>query len=285
MAAQRSQGLAVGLAAIGLCFVVERQEPGLVFAGAIRPRAVPRFLGVGCKQGRGQHASEWRGVTWHENSCKWQAHLQDPTSGEPVSLGVYQSERDAAKAFDRASLAILGSSVPTNFPAESYLDADIVEEGRRLKNFWEPRPSEHYNGVYQTRGSSRWKAEISLYGVTQFLDYFQSEDEAARAFDDALRSTGAERASQLRLLNFRQNEDYFDEETWEDEPIPRGATSCFLGVTYHQPTGKYLARVGRRHVGLFQTEIEAGRAFDEASYARGGPTNFPPSDYVAEVRA
>jgi len=126
------------------------------------------------------------------------------------------------------------------------------------------------------RGSSKWKAEIEFYGVKQFLDDFSDELEAAKAVDDAIRATGGEKALLLEKLNFLQDDDYFEEDDWEEEPIPRGASSRFLGVIYHQPSGKFLAKLGRRHLGLYETEDGAARAFDEASEAAGGPTNFRP---------
>lgn len=221
-------------------------------------------------------SSEFRGVTRHESNGEWVAHVKDPRGGEDISLGLFKSKRDAAKAFDCATLVLGAAPEGTNFPAGSYEQQELDEMATRLRDHWRPMPSSKYYGVYQTRSNGLWKAEIELYGVKQFLDFFSDELEAAEAVDNAIRSTGAEKATQLQMLNFRMANDYFDADSWEEEQIPRGATSRFLGVTYHQPTGQFLAKIGRRHLGLFESELLAARAFDKASHAKGGPTNFPP---------
>jgi len=250
---------------------------GIAFAGALRPGSPAlRSRGRTCRRAR--HTSRFQGVTWHERSSLWQAHVKDPASGTPVSLGTFESEVDAAQAWDCAQLGLQGRNATTNFELFHYSKADIVEEKRRLEEYYRPRPSAEYNGVYTTRSSSKWKAEIKLYGLTQFLAEYDTEIEAAKAVDAAIRSTGAEKKLQLSLLNFKEERDYFREETWQDERTPRGEDSCFLGVTYHQPSGKYLAKLGRRHVGLFESELDAARAFDEASHAEGGLTNFWPGE-------
>lgn len=248
----------------------------MVFVETAKPRFTPlrRRSRV---QRFAQHNSQFHGVSWHQASGQWQAHVPDPATGHAVSLGLFASERDAAEAVDCARLVLEGESANTNLPSKFYSRARIKAEEQRLRDFWRPRPSSQYYGVYKTRGSTKWKAEIELHGVKQFLDYFDDELEAAQAVDDAIRSTGVEKALQLPLLNFRREGDYFVEQTWNQESTPRGASSCFLGVTYHQPSNKYLAKLGRRHLGLFDTELEAARAFDEASHAVAGPTNFQPS--------
>eukprot|EP00448_Togula_jolla_P028540 CAMPEP_0170619524 /NCGR_PEP_ID=MMETSP0224-20130122/27563_1 /TAXON_ID=285029 /ORGANISM="Togula jolla, Strain CCCM 725" /LENGTH=255 /DNA_ID=CAMNT_0010945621 /DNA_START=248 /DNA_END=1015 /DNA_ORIENTATION=- len=219
-------------------------------------------------------ASDFTGVAWHETIQQWQAHVPDPVSGKPISLGLFGSQRDAAQAFDCASIVLKGDSASTNFPSDTYTKDDLFRAERILKDFWRPRPSSQYRGVYRTRGSSKWRAEVELHGVKQFIDNFDDELEAANAADNAVRSTGVERVLQLQTLNFVRDEDHFKENTWEEEVIPRGASSRFLGVSFHQPSAMYLARLGRKHVGLYPTELEAAKAFDEASHAVGGVTNF-----------
>lgn len=218
----------------------------------------------------------YRGVTWHARSHRWQAHVDDPATGAAVSLGHFGAEREAAKAFDCAMIVLEGRSTATNFEAERYTKAELEAATAELRDFWRPRPSATYHGVYQTRGCSKWKAEIELYDVKQFIGEFEEEETAARALDNALRSTGAERVMTLQYLNFKQASDYFSEDQWEEEKVPRGATSRFLGVSYHQRSSQYVAKLGRRHIGVFASELEAAQAFDEASGALGGLTNFQP---------
>jgi len=284
----RRQGRLLALLTSGFCLAAVFLARCSAFAGAAGPcRGGSRRQAniVGRRQGSGQAASSYQGVSWHEASHKWMASLSDPAKGVVIALGIFEVQTDAAKAFDQASLAILGPGASTNFPASKYEAADIEEAGRRVKSFWEPRASTKYNGVYRTRGSTLWHAEISLGKHRQFIDLFETEEAAARAHDEAVRDTKAPKAVQLTMLNFKQPDDYFDEDTWEDEQAPREASSVFIGVDYHSPSGNYRAKKGLRPLGLFPTEIEAARAFDKASLSKGGPTNFMPPPSIAEERA
>jgi len=225
-----------------------------------------------------QRSSEFLGVSWHGGSRQWQAEVDDPETQELVKLGLFSSERDAARAVDCAKLVLHGPHASTNFPVETYSEEDIEDRKRQFEDRWHVRPSSTYHGVYKIAGSGGWKAELEMHGVKQFLGDFETEIDAAEAVDSAIRSTGVERALQLSQLNFRRVGDYFSEETWDDEPIPRGWTSRFLGVSWHQPSGQFRARLRRKHLGLFEDESEAAKAFDEASHAEGGCTNFEPVD-------
>jgi len=224
-----------------------------------------------------QRSSAFLGVSWHEGSRQWQAEVDDPKTQELVRLGLFTAERDAAHVADCAKLVLHGTDATTNFPADSYSKEDIEDQKRLLEDVWHVRHSSTYRGVYRIAGSNGWKAEFEMHHVKQFLGDFDTEIEAAEAVDCAIRSTGVERALRLPQLNFRHAGDYFSEETWQEEPIPRGWTSRFLGVSWHQPSGQFRARLRRKHLGLFDDELEAAKAFDEASQAEGGFSNFEPT--------
>ena len=46
------------------------------------------------------HSSKYRGVSWHKNSGKWQAKIT--TNGQHKHLGVFDNEKQAARAYNEA---------------------------------------------------------------------------------------------------------------------------------------------------------------------------------------
>merc|ERR1712085_120744 len=76
--------------------------------------------------------------------------------------------------------------------------------------------------------------------------------------------------------------DYFDIQTWEQEPIPEGKTSCFMGVR-KKSSDRFVARSWKtgQNLGSYASELEAAASFDKASLAEDGPTNFQPRTHEA----
>ncbi|CAE8634959.1 unnamed protein product [Polarella glacialis] len=107
---------------------------------------------------------------------------------------------------------------------------------------------------------------------------------AARAFDAAFRQSLPCRAFLLRGLNFREDSDYFDENNWHEDILPNGKSSRFMGVSWITKLKKFQPKIGIMFLGYFPCEYEAARAFDIASLAEGGPTNFHPSTYPDVAR-
>src|ERR1700738_1418758 len=70
-----------------------------------------RKLNVNSKSG-------YKGVTWHSKMKKWRAAISCTRlyGSIPVSLGLYNSKIDAARAYDRAAIAAFGEFARTNFP-------------------------------------------------------------------------------------------------------------------------------------------------------------------------
>ncbi len=66
---------------------------------------------------KSKNESGFRGV-WKDNSTSWVAKIG--VKGKTVRLGTFADKTDAARAYDRAVIAIKGKRALTNFPLEDY---------------------------------------------------------------------------------------------------------------------------------------------------------------------
>jgi hypothetical protein len=58
-------------------------------------------------------SSRYRGVTWNKASQKWQAGIK--CNLKSTHLGLFESEEEAARAYDRAAREMFGSFARPNF--------------------------------------------------------------------------------------------------------------------------------------------------------------------------
>ncbi|KXZ47075.1 hypothetical protein GPECTOR_38g312 [Gonium pectorale] len=156
--------------------------------------------------------SQYKGVSWNSACSKWVAVLWDRELKRARHIGSYESEEDAARAYDKEALRMLGPEAGLNFreSAADYLaeiGADGVPEGTHNSN----KGSSQYRGVSWHERSQRWEVRVWGGGKQHFIGSFTEEVEAARAYDRAvLRLRGQDARSRSRM-NFPLSDYNLDE--------------------------------------------------------------------------
>ncbi|CAI9763074.1 unnamed protein product [Fraxinus pennsylvanica] len=152
----------------------------------------------------GQRTSQYRGVTRHRWTGRYEAHLWDNSckkegqtrKGRQVYLGGYDMEEKAARAYDLAALKYWGPSTHINFPLENYQQElegmknmsrqEYVAHLRRKSSGFS-RGASMYRGVTRHHQHGRWQARIGRVAGNKdlYLGTFSTQEEAAEAYDIA----------------------------------------------------------------------------------------------------
>ncbi|PSS21206.1 AP2-like ethylene-responsive transcription factor ANT [Actinidia chinensis var. chinensis] len=152
----------------------------------------------------GQRTSQYRGVTRHRWTGRYEAHLWDNSckkegqsrKGRQVYLGGYDMEEKAARSYDLAALKYWGPATHINFPLENYQQE--LEEMKnmtrqeyvahlRRKSSGFSRGASIYRGVTRHHQHGRWQARIGRVAGNKdlYLGTFSTQEEAAEAYDIA----------------------------------------------------------------------------------------------------
>ncbi|KAL6578463.1 hypothetical protein OROMI_010791 [Orobanche minor] len=193
----------------------------------------------------GQRTSQFRGVTRHRWTGRYEAHLWDNSikkegqtrKGRQVYLGGYDMEDKAARAYDLAALKYWGCSTHINFSLENYhqeleemknmsRQEYVAHLRRRSSGF--SRGASMYRGVTRHHQHGRWQARIGRVAGNKdlYLGTFSTQEEAAEAYDVAaikFRGTNA-------VTNFDMSR-YDVEKIMASNTLPSGETARRKNVT------------------------------------------------------
>ncbi|GER31008.1 integrase-type DNA-binding superfamily protein [Striga asiatica] len=149
----------------------------------------------------GQRTSQYRGVTRHRWTGRYEAHLWDNSckkegQSRKGRQGGYDMEEKAARAYDCAALKYWGPSTHINFPLENYQQEleDMKNMSRqeyvahlRRKSSGFSRGASIYRGVTRHHQHGRWQARIGRVAGNKdlYLGTFSTQEEAAEAYDVA----------------------------------------------------------------------------------------------------
>jgi hypothetical protein len=129
-----------------------------------------------------------RGVSYHRSSGKWRAGITN--SDGFVSLGMYDTEEQAAAVYDLAARYYYGEHAETNFAPddERTLRVSFPEWYNAHREVLRGRSA--HRGVNWHKSSMKWRARIHANGVEHSLGLYDSEIEAARAVNRAILRLG-----------------------------------------------------------------------------------------------
>ncbi|MOA15981.1 AP2 domain protein [compost metagenome] len=120
-----------------------------------------------------QKSSTFKGVYWYDQLSCWRADVQIE-SGDRIYIGLFKSEICAANAYNHFAKIYHREFALLN-------DVEFVSQTDWMKDKIEKATTSQFRGVSNIRG--KWLAQIMHKGKYYNLGYFETEREAAKAYN------------------------------------------------------------------------------------------------------
>ena len=118
--------------------------------------------------------SKYKGVRWNKKMGLWEAAIRK--EGIIKTIGAFDDEIAAASAYNEYAREMWGEYAVLN---------DIEEvDFRRMRHLKSPKAQSRFRGITR-RKNGKWVARLTINGKRESLGYYDFEEDAARAFNEA----------------------------------------------------------------------------------------------------